>query len=224
MKILVFSDTHLYLPFDQKKFNYLKKIIESVDRVIINGDFFDGYMISFEGFVNSRWNKLFPLLKKKKAVYIYGNHDKKEFSDNRVNLFSIKQTHRLELEVNNKVFIFEHGQKIKVTPDVLLKMDNRFIIHSVVKIGHFIRHLLIKILGKFFIISRFTYSNTKCKRKINKIYQPKNNEIYIIGHNHYGKVDEKNHFAASGMILYGFAQYLTIDSTSAKITLHEEWY
>lgn len=223
MNILVFSDTHLYLPFKQKKFDYLKKIIEPADQVIINGDFFDGYMIKFEDFVKSEWNKLFPLLKSKKAIYIYGNHDKKEFSDNRVRLFSNRQVYRLKLKLNNKNFIFEHGQKIRITPDVLLKINNRFLIHSAVKIGHLIRYLLIKIFGKSFITLRFAYRNIICKRKINRIYQPKNNEIYIIGHNHYSEVDEKNHFAASGMILYGFAQYLTIDSTS-KIILHEEWY
>lgn len=222
--ILVFSDTHLYMPFDEKKFNFLKKIVEKSDRVIINGDFFDGYMIKFEDFINSPWKQLFPLLKSKKTIYLYGNHDKRIFSNKEVNKFSDIQVDRYKLKTKNKVFIFEHGQKIRVTPDVLLKMNNKFIIYSVVKISHLIRYLLIKILGKFFIILRFAYRNIKCKRKINKIYQPKNNEIYIIGHNHYGEVDEKNHFAASGMILYGFAQYLIIDSTSAKITLHEEWY
>ncbi|KKP50689.1 MAG: hypothetical protein UR42_C0024G0015, partial [Candidatus Roizmanbacteria bacterium GW2011_GWA2_33_33] len=50
MNILVFSDTHLYLPFDGKKFNFLKKIISDSDQVIINGDFFDDYMISFDEF------------------------------------------------------------------------------------------------------------------------------------------------------------------------------
>jgi len=62
MNILVFSDTHLYLPFDQKKFNFLKKIISESGQVIINGDFFDGYMNKFDEFCKSSWNKLFPLL------------------------------------------------------------------------------------------------------------------------------------------------------------------
>jgi len=222
MNILVFSDTHLYLPFEQKKFDYLKKIIEPADQVIINGDFFDGYMISFEDFVNSRWNKLFPLLKSKKAIYIYGNHDQEKFSDKRVKLFSVIQKDNYQLTINNQQFYFEHGQKIRVTPDTTWKLSKE-ILHYGMSIGHFIRRLMVKVFGKIFITLRFAYRNVKSKRRIFKMYRPQNNEIYIIGHNHFGEVDEKNHFAASGMILYGFAQYLTIDST-AKITLHEEWY
>ncbi len=81
MKTIVLSDTHLYEEFDEKKFNFLKRIISKVDRVIINGDFWDSYICSFSDFINSPWKKLFPLLKTKKTVYIYGNHDKKSLTD-----------------------------------------------------------------------------------------------------------------------------------------------
>ena len=222
MNIIVFSDTHLYLPFDVKKFNYLKKTINSVDQVIINGDFFDGYMINFEDFVNSRWNKLFPLLKSKKAIYIYGNHDKKIFSNKEVNRFSDIQADRYKLKIKNKVYIFEHGQKTRPTPDTMFKLSWKNMHYGMIVV-HFVRNLIIKIFGKFIVLLMFGRLNKGSKKIIKKLYKPKSNEFYIIGHNHFGEVDEKNHFAASGMILYGFAQYLTIDST-AKITLHEEWY
>ncbi|MEK7634185.1 MAG: metallophosphoesterase [Patescibacteria group bacterium] len=223
MKILVFSDTHLYLPFDQKKFNFLKKIISKSDQVIINGDFFDGYMVNFNDFVNSQWNQLFSLLKSKKAVYIYGNHDKKEFSDKKVSLFSNKQTCQLELKLNNKNFLFEHGQKTRPTPDMMFKISWKNMHYGMIVV-HFVRNLFIKIFGKLAVQIIFGHSNNGSKRYIKRNYKPKNNEYYIIGHNHWAEIDEKNHFAASGMILYGFAQYLTIDSMSGKITIHEEWY
>ncbi len=223
MKILVFSDTHLYLPFDQKKFNYLKKIIEPADRVIINGDFFDGYIIKFEDFVNSEWNKLFPVLKSKKAIYIYGNHDQKILSDQRVNLFSVKQTDQFQLKIGNKIFLFEHGQRFRKTPDLLSKKNSIFmtIAGLIVKLVHFIRQLLTNIFGQNFLKLRFAYRNYFTKKKAIKTI--KKNEFLIIGHNHWAEIDEKNHFACCGTILYGFAQYLMIDS-SAKIILHEEWY
>ena len=104
MNILVFSDTHLYLPFDGKKFNFLKKIISDSDQVIINGDFFDDYMISFDEFIKSPWNQLFPLLKKKKAIYIFGNHDQEKFSDKRTEQFSDSQKIRYKLIIN-KIFM-----------------------------------------------------------------------------------------------------------------------
>lgn len=221
MNILIFSDTHLYLPFDEKKYNFLKKIIEKSERVIINGDFFDNYMTDFDKFVNSPWNKLFPLLKNKKTVYIYGNHDKRSFSDRRVDLFSDIQAERYKIKTQNKTFIFEHGQKTRVTPDTAWELSKE-ILHYGMCIGHFIRRLMVKVFGKIFITLRFAHRNVKSKRKIAEMYKPQDNEIYIIGHNHFGGVDEKNHFAASGMILYGFASYLTIEND--KIYLHEEWY
>lgn len=222
MNILVFSDTHLYLPFDQKKFNYLKKIINSADQVIINGDFFDGYMISFEDFVKSEWNKLFSLLKSKKTIYIYGNHDKKEFSDNRVSLFSNKQTYRLELKLNNKNFIFEHGQNLRKTPDMYIDFTKPSLAWLVF-LTYLLHYLLTTIFKKNFLDLRHGWTNKISKTRIKEQYRSKKNDFYVIGHNHFGEVDEKNRFACSGINLYGFAQYLTIDST-AKIILHEEWY
>ena len=221
MNILIFSDTHLYLPFNEKKYNFLKKIIEKSDRVIINGDFFDDYMISFDDFLNSPWNGLFPLLKTKKTVYIYGNHDKRSFSDKRADLFSDIQAERYKIKTQDKTFIFEHGHKTRSTPDTTWKLSKE-VLHYGMSIGHFLRNLMVKIFGKIFIVLRFSYRNAKSKRKILQMYKPQDNEIYIIGHNHFGEVDEKNHFAASGMTLYGYSQYLTIENN--KVLLHEEWY
>jgi len=223
MTILVFSDTHLYLPFDQKKFNFLKKIISDSDQVIINGDFFDDYMISFDDFVKSKWNELFPLLKKKHAVYIFGNHDQQKFSDKRLSLFSAIQKNYYLLTINKKQFHFEHGHKTRPTLDTVLKMS-WMIKHYGMILIHFFRNLFIKIFRRSAVQILFGRLNNGSKKIIKRNYHPKNNEIYIIGHNHFGEVDEKNNFAASGMILYGFAQYLTIDSISGKIILHEEWY
>src|SRR3989339_1338248 len=150
MNILIFSDTHLYLPFDEKKYNFLKKIIEKSDQVIINGDFFDNYMISFDEFVNSSWNRLFPLLKSKKTIYIYGNHDKRSFSDKRVELFSDIQAERYKIKTSNKTFIFEHGQKTRATPDTMFKLSWKSMHYGMVVV-HFIRNLFIKIFGKLAI-------------------------------------------------------------------------
>ena len=222
MNILVFSDTHLYLPFDQKKFNFLKKIINEADQVIINGDFFDDYMISFDDFINSPWKDIFPLLKEKKAVYIFGNHDQEKFSDKRLNMFSVEQTSKYYLKINNRTFIFVHGQQFRKTADLFIKELFKPLVSLIVRIAHHKRQNLVNIFGRNFLHFRFAYRNIATKRKAIKTI--KKNEFIIVGHNHWAEVDEKNHFACCGAILYGFAQYLIIDSTSGKITLHEEWY
>jgi predicted phosphodiesterase len=223
MNILVFSDTHLYLPFNQKKFNYLKRIISKSDQVIINGDFFDAYMIKFEDFIKSEWNKLFPLLKSKKTIYIYGNHDQKKFSDQNVCLFSNKQTYRLELKISDKNLIFEHGQNLRKTPDLFIDFTKPYLTW-LFSSTHQLHYFLTTVFRKNFLNIRYGWTNRKSKTGIKKQYKPKKNDFYVIGHNHFGEVDEKNRFACSGINHYGFGQYLTIDSISAQIILHEEWY
>lgn len=224
MNILIFSDTHLYLPFEQKKFDYLKKIISTADRIIINGDFFDDYMINFDDFIKSPWNELFPLLKVKKAVYIFGNHDQQKFSDTRLKLFSDTQTHDYRLQINDQQFIFTHGHQFRKTADLSIKNITIImpIVNIIINIAHFFRQTMVNIFGKTFLRLRFAYRNKNTKEKALRTIKP--GQFIIVGHNHWAEVDEKNHFACCGAILYGFAQYLTIDSDSGKITLHEEWY
>jgi len=221
MAILVLSDLHLFLPVNQKKLFYIENLVKRFDRVIINGDFFDGYMVDFQSFLSSDWKKLFPLLKKKRTIYIYGNHDKRNYSDSRVSLFSDIQAERYKLKAWGKVFVFEHGHKIRVTPDSNYKIEGRLLTMAV-KTGHFVRRTMTRFFGKLFLWTRFGYRNILAKKTIKRIYSPKENEIYVIGHNHWGEVDVRNNFAASGMTLYGISQYLVIKD--GEISLHEQKY
>ena len=221
MLTLIVSDLHLYQPVDNAKLKFLKKIISEADRVILNGDFFDAYMTDFDSFIKSSWNELFPILKSKRAVYLYGNHDKQDYSDKNSSLFSTVQTHRYKLKSGNRIFIFEHGHKIRVTPDTVLKLEGKML-SFVIAIAHLFRNFMTRLLGKTFLRARFAYRNKIAKKKINEVYRPKHNEVYVIGHNHWGEIDLENHFAASGAILYGYYQYLTIEDSTIK--LHEGWY
>lgn len=218
MRILVFSDSHLSLPFEPKKFYFLRKIISSVDKVIINGDFWEGYGITFNQFVNSPWNKLFPLLKSKKTVYIYGNHDNPLFTDKRVKLFSDLQTNRFKININNQIYIFEHGNK-------LCPLFDENLLHKAPP----------KIWGKLSDIAFRFFTRTLKKRFTNLIYkrfnkvlkkniaeQFKNNEIVICGHTHFAEIDLKNRLINTGFIEHGLAQYLIFDRN--KFTAYEEWY
>src|SRR3989338_3116815 len=108
MKTLVFSDTYFGAHFVEKKYHFLENLINQSDQVIINGDFWDSFFITFSQFNDSPYRNLFPLLKKKKTIYITGNHDTPDLLDNRVELFSDLQTDRYEMPVGDKVLIFEH--------------------------------------------------------------------------------------------------------------------
>lgn len=219
MKILVFSDTHLRLPFEEKKFNFLKSIIQKADQVIINGDFWDGYIITFDQFINSPWKHLFPLLKKKKTIYVFGNHDKKIFIDKRVSFFSFYQTYHFQLKINGSFFNFEHGDQLSPAIDGILKIKKAPSILQKLLIN-FHDHML-QVYGKSFLNQFFTRRNKIIKKRIkNKL---KKGEFLVCGHSHYPEVDEKNRFANSGTIGGGFASYLLIDE-KGKIWLKEERY
>jgi predicted MPP superfamily phosphohydrolase len=112
MKILVFGDSHLTDKFNLEWFDYIANLIKSADQVIINGDFWDGYLTTFDKFCESSWKNLFPLLKEKNTVYLFGNHDKEHFMDQRMNLFSYKQGLKHTLQSGEKIINIEHGHLI----------------------------------------------------------------------------------------------------------------
>ena len=113
MKTIIISDLHLTAKFNKRTFNFLKDLISSVDKVIINGDFWDSYVTSFDKFVKSKWKDLFPLLKEKNTHYNYGNHDRKTDSDERVKLFSVTQAETLNLKVGDLELLIKHGNDLR---------------------------------------------------------------------------------------------------------------
>ncbi len=213
MKILIFSDTHLTDQFEEKKYHLLKKIVGDVDRVIINGDFWDGYLTTFDKFVNSPWKKLFPLLKSKKAIYIFGNHEKKSYSDNRVSLFSIEQKDRHVLRIDPYTFLIEHGNLIyPVFDETIIK--SRFLNKLAVM-------FIAPILREAHFLSYFNKrANRLIKKKIGR--ESKDKGIFVLGHTHAPEVDIEAGYVNSGVFHRGLAQYLIIDD--GKIIPKEDRY
>lgn len=216
MKVIIFSDTHLEKDFNKRKFSFLKKIIQKADRIIINGDFWEGYTTNFNEFINSPWKKLFPYLKSKKTVYIFGNHDRKKYSDKNVFLFCNKAVNKYSLEINNKVYDFEHGGQWAdfidsffggETPGWFVKIYNKVV------------NMFVMIFRKKFLLV-YKIVNEKAKKKA--LNKSNKNNFLVYGHTHYGEIDLKNNIANTGLIKYGFGQYLLIDD--GKLSLHQQWY
>lgn len=216
MRTLIFADTHLGKRFEEKKFRFLKRIITNVDQIIINGDFWEGVGNSFEDFINSPWRHLFPFLKNKKTIYIFGNHDNKKLTDSNVNLFSHQQTDRYELRSNGSVFICEHGNRlISFTND---SNSPKSIIIS--KTLDYIEKFLIRNLNKRIFTFFCRRYNKIIKNKIKRELAP--NQYFICSHTHVSEIDKGNKFINTGLIKHGLGQYITIDE--GKIDFHEEWY
>lgn len=205
-KILVISDLHLTTNFILKKYKYLEKLFLSVDRIIINGDFWTAYYNTFDEFIKTRWSGLFPILLDKKAIYIYGNHDKEIWQDSRNKEFSVWQGDEYKLEINNVKYLFNHGHKYlgdSISSEKFMKTW-RFFKFDVIK--YFIESLFLRTIG-ISIYKPASLMNNKVKefsKKINDI------DYLVIGHTHWCEIDKKNKFINSGIIHSGTSNYILI--------------
>jgi len=210
MNILVISDTHLSIPFEEKKFRFLSALINKYDQVIINGDFWEGFVISYDKFVLSPWKSLFPLLKKKNSIYIFGNHDLEKFGNGSFDAFSVKQTNGYRAQVNGHSFVFEHGHRL-LPLDV--GGDSKKLSRST-KYMDKVEKYMIKGFGAKYQKLLKSY-NKKIKKKL--VSELKESEYYVCGHTHCAEIDHKNRFINTGVIKHGLAQYLVIRNNVAHL-------
>lgn len=220
MQTLVFSDTHLTNHFDQSKYDFLVKIIKDSDRVVINGDFWDHFVCSFDEFIKSRWQELFSLLKEKQAIYIYGNHDLPQFCDQRTSLFSTSAVLDYRFSAGQNNFYLTHGhtvlRNITVMHPALINFPlTRWLIrwYGFVKEG-----LMILLLGNKYLIRNFHNGNNLLK--VWGMGNLKSKEYLVCGHTHRPETTEQ--FLNSGFIDWGMAQYLLIEGS--QVTLKQERY
>ncbi len=196
----------------------MSQIIDESDQVVINGDFYDGYIISFDEFVKSEWAKLFPKLRKKKTTYLWGNHDREDFADSRVKLFSETRQQNLILKTRKKEIVIEHGNKF--LPFIDEKINRKFIPKSFAQHSLDFESFLVKRFGTGLINKMYKIYNSKMKHKIMK--NTKDNQILICGHTHMAEIDLTRRFINSGMVNYGLGQYLLIEND--EIEDREVWY
>lgn len=206
MKYLVISDTHLTHHFNEKKYHALQSLISDADRVILNGDFWEGFETTFDQFIVSPWNTLFPLLKQKKTIYIYGNHDKQSFSDNRRSLFCVETADTFTLDSGEKRFIFEHGHSYCKMIDETLGIE-RFPRWASTA-ASYIQDKMIRNYGPELMHKLFHKLNKDIHKNVKGNLKP--NDIFVCGHTHVSENSPHLQFLNTGFINYGLAQYATI--------------
>lgn len=211
MKILIFSDSHLTHKFNQDLYDYISNLIKDVDQVIINGDFWDAYLTTFDKFINSEWKKLFPLLKKKNAIYIFGNHDKQKFMDHRYNLFSRKQNTFYEFKSGKRDFYVTHGHLISPSYDNILFFRNPSFVR-------FMYVVLIYLLQRIKILSRIhnIFEYRKNLEQLNELknFTQKNkldNQFFVFGHSHVPDLRISENFICLGPMQNKLGCYCLID-------------
>lgn len=212
MSLLIISDLHLTDKFNQKRFDELNDAFSKVDQVILNGDFWDSYRCSFDQFITSKWSNLFPLLLNKKTIYLYGNHDLKEDSDERVNLFSLEQGIFREIPWKDKILHIEHGNQL--VPGF---MENHFelrrnkIIFKILLTAHLIKEWVLET----FLPSKIVHHKIDKKLKAAVIKNRKENEIWILGHSHLAEMDLEKGYINSGVNREKL-QYIVVSDSQIK--------
>ncbi len=229
MRILVFSDTHLTHKFDQKKYQYLHSIIARADRVIINGDFWDSWFCTFDQFLTSKWSKLFKLLKEKNTFYVLGNHDSLNMIDDRAKLFCKGFGKMCQINLGNKELEIIHGYELLINKRGMLESKFRELLLSQesLMIVIFLRKLM-NLLEKIgYLVIPGIMKKSSFAKKSNELMKEavlsRKNQKWLIGADtHYAEIDNQNHYANSGCIMYGYASYLLIEN--GEIKLFEERY
>jgi predicted phosphodiesterase len=214
MSTLVFADTHFGKKFHQRQFDALKTLISKSGRIIINGDFWEGLGISFDDFIKSDWNKLFPLLKEKETIYVYGNHDDKIYSDDRVYLFCHQAVSEYLLNTPSQSYLFRHGHQF------LFPRHSDECIRKHIKqagtrwrrfrlaVANIIQSVGFGLFGPKILPGFLNYISAKDRRSIGIPGQ-----LLVCGHTHRPYINKKGGFLDIGFFNFGWANYLLIDDT-----------
>jgi len=217
MKTIVVSDLHLTDKFEPRKFRFLQKLFSSCDKLIINGDLWCGFSTTFDGFINSDWKNLFPLMLAKHTVYIHGNHDNQEFLDFRVNLFCREVKSNIDLSTAGTTFHILHGHEFfKLTNKKNLNLRKIIKRQKFYKIYfQFLYKFLFKTIGAKRLSKFFGYLNKKIIKKTKQFFI--NNQIVVSGHTHLPAFQPEKGYINTGFILSGLAWYLEIDDYSFRL-------
>lgn len=202
-KIIVISDLHLSNKFEKSLFDNLIKVFKSADQIIMNGDFWDDSLTTFDEFLESDWKELFPFLKEKNCVYLHGNHDPMYFCDDRVLAFCDHHGLDYEFEFNNDNFFVTHGQVFsKVTRMAMfLKHELPFIYNIVVSpLRIMMRYNENKVKsGSYELVKNLNH-------QFKGIVDP--SKFLVMGHTHIPEIDLENKYLNSGYCRHGFCSYI----------------
>jgi predicted phosphodiesterase len=222
MKTIILSDTHL-TQFDTQLYDALQRVISSADTIIINGDFWDGYLVSFDEFVNSPWKQLFPLLKKKNTIYIYGNHDPEWMCDNRVSLFSVTQTLHHTLTAGEVEYHIQHGH---LTHQSLITNLALVLPHTFTKaVNKWLKDQQRKHTPLGWIAAKLeayfdAVGDIKLRRYAQTLSATQKNTLYVFGHTHIPRFSKKESYLNSGRFTARSARHLLIEHTRAQLVHH----
>lgn len=232
LSTLILSDTHIGEKFVTERFEALIKLFEKYDQIILNGDFLDDFW-EYKKIVTSQWRPLFELLKTKKVIYLFGNHDidSTELRDV-THDFITEYADEYYLSVGGKELVIMHGHTIYPRLDGILYEEQITIGR---KITQKIMRLLANVLYPLVLIVRFFIeqhpSLVKLQRPIiikqnnqMKQYARDNleaHQILVCGHSHLREDSQDKKFINIGANCYERLEYLSIIDDSFELKIQE---
>lgn len=223
---IIISDIHCTKVFDQKKCDYILKLLDRCERVIFNGDMWSYYIQSFDTFVESKWSQLFPAFKAKNCIYIHGNHDRKNWCNYKVRLFSVYNTNEYVHQQDSLSFYITHGHLISgdsVQNENYIKFNRTVFDFNRLNRSYKFYILLNRLLLKIFKEQKYS----GILKHLNKPHykfaaELPDNQILVVGHTHAPEFSPEKKYINVGFVNFGLAYYLNI--SEGKYTLECERY
>lgn len=203
MQTIIVSDIHLTHHFDERKYRFLHALFSRADRVILNGDIWDSFHSDWARFSQSSWRHLFPLLRSKQAVYIFGNHDEFVYTPEPW-LLATDWGDDLDLPWNGTSLHIEHGHAIGHSFDINHPW-----------LANLFREVVPYRLWSFRDVEWNRRTDRAMRIAAAQIYGP--HQTLIVGHSHLPAVDLHQNYANSGFIYGGKASWIEMTPTSLQL-------
>lgn len=208
MRTLVFSDTHLTGHFDQAQCHYIAKLVKSVDQVVLNGDFWDGYLSTYADFAKA-WQPLLDALAQPNTLYLPGNHDRLEWLNKKKVQFATVVEDELELSIGSNRYRILHGDHIAPEFDDRHPSVTRSFAQMYWMVVWLRKHWLLGVVMRWY---HFQVSK-RFERMLIEFASAKasQNEQFIFGHTHLTANLPEKHYLNPGISTPQVMRYILID-------------
>lgn len=207
--VAIVSDSHLTIKFSQNLLDAYMKLLNEHDYLIINGDFVEGVLCTFQDIVNSPWIELLEALQKHECYYLVGNHDPIDIAKPFQQYFTwIGES--MTIETPKQKYHIEHGHHyIDFHEKQLEKIVRTRIYHQLIRLNIFknkFRNGLPQGIQPYFFRKRDNLY-------IEKSWAQKNHDAFLVtGHTHRSYLNYQKKYANSGTFLAGKSKkYLIVN-------------
>lgn len=211
MEYLILSDLHLRSGYEKNKAEYLMNLISRYSNIIINGDFYEAVYYNANQFLNSRYKDLIDLLKSRNTIYLYGNHDPKEYAQKVAEYVSNGNAFtEYKIDIGGKKYHIEHGHRLAHEKEI--KFNPR-----IVRYIDAVSYLIERICPWLALHQGRKWNKTVLKQRYldGRI---STDEILVCGHTHAEVFDLENKYVDSGYTKYGKGNFIVINEDGIKMT------